>query len=94
MGYFVVNSYHGPSWEQHLPMRQQRLWSEHAAFLDGLPSGFIVLGGPVGGGHRAMLIVRAASEQEVRTQLAPDPWVRSGHRVEVVEPREILLGTP
>ncbi len=94
MAYFVVNSYHGPAWDSARPMREQRLWTEHAAFMNALPPGFVVLGGPVGGGTRAMLIVRSESESEVRARLDPDPWVRSGHLVEVVEPWEILLGEP
>jgi uncharacterized protein YciI len=94
MAYFVVNSYHGPAWQDDRPMRQQRLWDDHAAFMNGLPEGFVALGGPVGGGRRSMLIVKADTEAEVRAWLDPDPWVRSGHLVEVIEPWEILLGTP
>ncbi len=67
---------------------------EHAAFLNGLPAGFVVLGGPVGNGARVMLVVNAAVEAEVRARIDPYRWVRSGHLVEVIEPREILLGTP
>jgi hypothetical protein len=94
MGYFVVSSFHGPAWEDDRPMRGQRLWDQHAAFMNALPEGFVVPGGPVGGGRRSMLVVRAESEAEVRGRLDPDPWVRSGHLVEIVEPWEILLGGP
>ena len=39
-------------------------------------SGFVVMGGPVGEieGDRALVVVEAASEAEVRDRLAGDPW--------------------
>ncbi len=101
MAYFVVNSFHGPAWIEGRAMREQDGWPAHRAFMNALPEGFVILGGPVvhpGGpadGHRrAMLIVRANDPAEVRRILDPDPWVRSGHLVEVIEPWEILIGTP
>lgn len=36
--------------------------------------GFIVLGGPLDDGEHALLVVEAASEEEVRERLAVDPW--------------------
>lgn len=93
--YFVVNSYHGPAWVEGRPMRDQDGWPAHRDFMNGLPDGFVVLGGPVEGHRRrAMLIVRAADLEEARQVLDPDPWVASGHLVEVIEPWEILIGNP
>jgi uncharacterized protein YciI len=60
-------------------IREQRDWDSHAAFMDGLvDDGFVVLGGPVGHDHGALLLVESGDEQDVRARLADDPWVRSG----------------
>jgi hypothetical protein len=56
-------------------MEQQSGWTEHAGFMDGLvDDGFVVLGGPLADQQRVVLVVSAASEEEVRTTLARDPW--------------------
>ena len=92
MAYFVVNSYHGPSWLEGRPMREQRGWEAHREFMNALPPGFVVLGGPVDGHkQRALLIVNATDLAEVHRHLDPDPWVRSGTLVEVIEPWEVLV---
>jgi uncharacterized protein YciI len=61
-------------------MRQQVAWAEHASFMNALEDdGFVVLGGPLGadGDHTgALLIVKAASEDEVVARLNDDPWAR------------------
>jgi len=36
--------------------------------------GFVLLGGPLEGSADVLLIVRAASADEVRARLAKDPW--------------------
>ena len=92
MAHFIVHSYHGPSWIEGRPMREQDGWPEHRDFMNALPEGFVVLGGPVDGHRqRAMLVVRAENLAEVRRRLDPDPWVRSGVLVEVIESWEILI---
>src|SRR5437879_2810369 len=73
--FYAVVSEAGPLWDHGAPMREQDAWSAHAAFMNALAEeGFIVLGGPLGDGvsHRAMLIVDAPSENEVRRRLADD----------------------
>jgi hypothetical protein len=56
-------------------MRSQPLWAEHAEFMNGLLNEkLIVLGGPIGDGHDALLIFRADSESSIRDRLALDPW--------------------
>lgn len=96
MAYFIVISEQGPAWDDSRPMRQQEDWTGHAAFMDPLvEEGFVVLGGPIGGGsrHRARLIVRADTEQEVRDRLGEDPWAKRGLLViESIEEWEVLLG--
>jgi uncharacterized protein YciI len=79
---FAVRRLRGSAWDSPLPLREQRLWSEHAAFMDDLTGeGFVLLGGTLGGTEGALLIVNAATEEEVRTRLAQDPWSISGHLV-------------
>jgi hypothetical protein len=95
MPYFVVNSYHGPAWVEGRPMREQAGWDAHRDFMNSLPEGFVFLAGPVDGHrHRAMLFVKAGDIEEVRRRLDPDPWVRAGVLVPVVESWEILIGSP
>ena len=73
--YFVVERRLGPLWDSALPMEEQSMWAEHAAFMDGLvESGFVVLGGPLEDEHRVVLAIEAGSEEEVRSTLARDPW--------------------
>ncbi len=95
MAYFVVNSYHGPSWVVGREMREQAGWPAHRDFMNGLPGGFVIYGGPVDGHRtRAMLVVKAPDLESVHRVLDPDPWVQSGHLVELIEPWEILIGDP
>ena len=72
---FVVRMVPGPAWNAALPMRAQAGWAEHAAFMDRLTAdGFIVLGGPLGGGEVKLHVVQGPSEAAVRARLAADPW--------------------
>lgn len=95
MPYYVIISDQGPAWVDGLPMREQEDWAGHAAFMNALTdSGFVILGGPIGDGsrHRARLIVRSTSEQEVRDRLARDPWSEKGLlRIESIEEWDVLL---
>jgi uncharacterized protein YciI len=73
--YFAVLTVHGPGWDGSKAIRSQQGWNDHAAVMDGLvESGFIVMGGPLDDGEQALLVVEAASEEEVRQLLAFDPW--------------------
>jgi uncharacterized protein YciI len=94
MGRFAVIREAGPGWDSTKPLREQEAWDDHAAFMDALDDeGFIVIGGPVGGGPRTLLMVEAASEDEIRRRLGEDPWEPLGLlTVASVEPWEILLG--
>jgi len=76
-------------------MREQEGWPAHRDFMNALPEGFVILGGPVDGHRtRAMLIVKATDLGEVHRVLDPDPWVKAGTLVELIEPWEILIGSP
>jgi uncharacterized protein YciI len=55
--------------------------------------GFIVAGGPLGDGQRALHVVDAADEAEIRRRFSDVPWVAIDVLVTVrVEPWEIWLG--
>jgi uncharacterized protein YciI len=72
-------------------MEEQSDWPAHAAFMDGLvDAGFILLGGPLADG-RAVLVIEAESEDEVRTTLAQDPWSDSHLQIDTIDPWTIRL---
>jgi len=76
LAYFIVTREPGRGWDLSRKLREQALWDEHAAFLDALTEeGFIILGGPVAGGPRSILIVNARNEREVEARLSADPWM-------------------
>jgi uncharacterized protein YciI len=74
-------------------MREQALWDEHARFMDDLvETGFVVLGGPLAGGRRVLLIVSAESEDALRSRFVGDPWIANGMlTISTVEPWTVLL---
>ncbi|HUY46697.1 MAG TPA: hypothetical protein VMV92_13335 [Streptosporangiaceae bacterium] len=75
MAFFTVTMVHGPRWNPAAGIREQDAWDEHAAFMDGLvDGGLVILGGPVGDGEQALLAVEAADEQEIRARMDEDPW--------------------
>jgi len=91
--YFAVRTTHGPAWDSSRALREQALWDEHADFMDALTAdGFVALGGVLGGVSGALLIIDAQTETAVRTRLAHDPWVVSGHlEIASIETWNILL---
>ena len=74
-------------------MREQELWDEHARFMDDLvEDGFVVLGGPLAGGRRVLLIVSAGDEAALRSRFANDPWIANGMlTISHLEPWTVLL---
>ena len=90
--FYVVVRRSGPEWDASRPLEEQSGWDAHAEFMEGLvDSGFVVLGGPLADEHRVVLAVEAASEDEVRTTLARDPWSDTHLIVVSVEPWTIRL---
>jgi len=80
---FVVDRPAGSEWEPGRGAREQPLWPEHAAFMDGLfERGVIALGGPFLDGSGAMLVMRVPDADTARTLLAPDPWCSDGRDVQ------------
>lgn len=79
MSYFVVTREAGPAWTDGKGITEQPAVSDHAAFMNALADqGFVLYGGPLAGTEqgrvRALLIVNADSEAEIRRRLADDPW--------------------
>jgi uncharacterized protein YciI len=93
MANFAVRLVHGPGWDPSRLIREQDAWPEHAAFMDGLvDDGFVILGGPVGGGEQTLHAVQAADEDEIRARLAEDPWAVAGLlRIGAIEPWALWL---
>ena len=73
---FLVERTPGAAWVPGVDVREQPLWDEHAASMDHLLArGHVVLGGPAAGaGGEALLAMESASEVELRSLLASDPW--------------------
>jgi uncharacterized protein YciI len=94
MSRFAVIREGGLRWDSARPLREQEAWGEHAAFMDALEEeGFVVLGGPLGGGPKTLLIVEASGEDEIRRRLDDDPWATMGLlTVASVEDWDVLLG--
>lgn len=90
--YYLVTLARGPEWNHSRPRRSQAGWDEHAAFMDALAEeGFVVLGGPVGSGEDALLVVDAEDEVAVRARLAEDPWAGDLLTIASVEPWSVWL---
>jgi len=92
---FAVLRSRGPAFDDSKALEEQRLWAEHAAFMDALfDERFAVLVGPLEGTRDALLILRASSTMEVADRLARDPWTSSGHLVtKQISPWQLRLGT-
>lgn len=91
--YYAMTLECGENWDARLPMRQQRYWDEHARLMDAfVDDGFILLGGPLGGEEKILLILNAASREAIEAHFAEDPWISEGiRRIASVERWEILL---
>ena len=97
MPYFVVIRERSSGWDWSKPMRQQKDWAAHAAFMDGVTAErFILAGGPLGDEDEAkhvMHVVDAQDTGEIEIRLAQDPWTRMRLLTTVsVEPWTVLLG--
>jgi PPOX class probable F420-dependent enzyme len=90
---FAVTIVNGPRWDSSRQRREQSAWHEHAAFMDSLvDEGFVVLGGPIGDGEEAMVVVETTDEHEIQARLGEDPWVKAGVlRIDAIRPWTIWL---
>jgi len=95
--YFAVIRERGPAWNSSVPMREQKRWKDHAAFMNALArEGFVVLGGPLGEGERRFLLIfNANSKKTIETRLDADPWTSMRMlQITSIEHWEILLKKP
>jgi uncharacterized protein YciI len=93
---FVVFREAGSGWNVGKSVMEQPAVGQHAAFMESLADeGVVIFGGPLDSGDRfrALLIVRATSEAEVRRRLADDPWTVAGRlRTLSIEPWTLVVG--
>jgi uncharacterized protein len=92
--YFAVIREPGARWDPARPLQEQAGWPEHLEFMNALAEdGFIVVGGPLSDGRRALHIVNARSETEIRRRFDDDPWTAMKLlSIVSVEPWQALLG--
>jgi len=76
---FAVTLERGGPWDWSRGLREQDGFAEHARFMDALvDDGFILLGGPLEDEREVLQVVRAGSEEDVRSRLAADSWHQNG----------------
>ncbi len=68
----------GPSWVSGVPTRQQPLWDEHAAFMDGLHAEEGSSWADAEDYSRALIIMEARDAGEASALLRDDPWEEAG----------------
>jgi uncharacterized protein YciI len=90
---YVVVSTAGANRDLTRGAREQPLWDEHAAFIDRLvEEGFVMMGGPLIDEGGAILVVHAASEDEVWERLKDDPWYQHDIlRIESIKRWQIFI---
>ena len=89
--FHVVLRQAGPEFDQALPLEEQTLFAEHAAYMNGLvEKGRIVLGGLLPN-SRVALAMEAESEDAIEAIWALDPWAYSHLLLESIEPWDIRL---
>jgi uncharacterized protein len=92
--YFAVIRQPGARWDPARALQEQAGWPEHLNFMTTLAEdGFIAVGGPLSDGRRALHIVNANSETEIRRRFDDDPWTAMKLlSIASVEPWQALLG--
>jgi uncharacterized protein YciI len=81
MSHYAVIREAGPGWVDGGIAAQPDV-ADHAAFMKGLAdAGVLLFAGPLAGTEtarlRALLVMNAAAEAEIRRRLADDPWARN-----------------
>lgn len=97
MSYFAVIREAGPGWTEGGIAGQPGV-ADHAGFMNALADeGSVLFAGPLAGTEsgrlRALLIVDAETEDEIRGRLAGDPWAH-GDRLVItsIEPWNPIVG--
>jgi uncharacterized protein YciI len=97
MSYFAVIREAGPAWSEG-GIADQPAISDHAAFMNGLAIGGMVLfAGSLAdteqGRVRVLLIISADTEGEIQRRLADDPWTISERlKITSIEPWNVFVG--
>ncbi len=92
--FLVIRTQDGREWDAAKPMEEQTLWTEHADYMDTLAErGFFLFGGP-SDYPRVPFAVSAAGEEELRAELARDPWHESHLVIRSIEPWDIRVRSP
>ena len=97
MSCFAVIREAGPAWTDG-GIDSQPGVNDHAGFMNALADeGFVLLAGPLAGTEsarlRALLIVDAETEDEIRSRLADDPWLHTDRLVITsIEPWNLIVG--
>jgi len=93
---FAAFVHRADAWDQTLPPQEQSGFPDHAKFVGELEaSGFIAMAGLMQPSNDVLFIFRAASESEVRSRMAADPWQKDGHaRLGRVEEVVFRIGSP
>ena len=72
---FAVIRTRGGAWHPELGLEHQTDWRGHAVFMNALHTeGVVLLGGPLEGTSDVLLIMRAATPDEILARLEADPW--------------------
>ena len=84
----------GAAWQSSVPLEGQQEWAAHARFMNELEAqGAVILGGPLEGTPEVLLVMRAASAEEVVKHLHDDPWTALNLLViEKITPWTLRLG--
>ena len=97
MSHYAVIREAGPGWTEGGIAAQPGV-GDHAAFMNDLADeGFVLFAGPLAGTEngrlRALLIVEAGHDDEIRRRLAADPWVRTDRLVITsIDPWNLIVG--
>jgi len=98
MSYYAVIREAGPGWIEGGIAAQPDV-ADHAAFMNNLADeGLVLFAGPLAGTEtgrlRALLIMEANTEREIRERLADDPWVHTDRlAIARIEPWNLIVGT-
>ena len=98
MSYYAVIREAGPGWIDGGIAAQPDV-ADHAAFMNKLADeGLVVFAGPLAGTEtarlRALLIMEANTEGEIRERLADDPWMHTDRlAITRIEPWNLIVGT-
>jgi hypothetical protein len=91
--FLVVRRHDGAEYDASRPLEEQSDWAAYVSFMNGLENeGFVVVGGPLAGERRTVLVVDAESEDAVRATLTRDLWSETHLRLDTIDPWSIRLG--